>query len=175
MEHTLNTIVAGIAVASLFAVSGCGGGGSASTASTINPSSSIVDGTVVVSAATVTTQNGSYIPTGGSASPVPSGTTAGINYATTDSKFEMEAYWDASSVVKTAHIWFSSGAPAFTISGYFGCNGTSEPCTGVTFNPATKKLNFTAVTFVETAGPQITDAATGSGKVITVNGSIITP
>lgn len=139
-------------------------------ASAAASTSTVSAGTITVSAATDAALNGNYIPVCGATSP-PTGATAGANCQTSDSKFEMEVGWDGSSVVKTAHIWFRSGASAPSILGFFGCNGASEPCTGVTYDPATKKITFTAVTFVETSGPLVTSTATGSGKSITLNGS----
>jgi hypothetical protein len=156
----------------LLAVAGCGGGGSGGTSTAAAAAApTVADDTIALSAATDTTLNGNYVPVCGATSP-PAGATAGANCQTSDSKFELEVGWNGSSVVKTAHIWFGSGSPAFTITGYYGCNGTSEPCTGVTYDPVTKKIKFTAVTFVETSGPLITSTATGSGKKITLDGSV---
>jgi hypothetical protein len=169
IHRILRHLVACFIATNLLAVAGCGGSSSSSTPAA-TATQTVPDGTIAVSEATDAALNGNYIPTCGATSP-PSGSTAGANCQTSDSKFELEVGWDGSSVVKTAHIWFSSGAPAFTISGYFGCNGTSELCTGVTYDPVTKKIKFAAVTFIETSGPLITSTAAGSGKKITLNGS----
>lgn len=172
MKLELRPLVAGFVTANLLAIAGCGGGGSSGAGTPATAAvSTVPDGTIAVTAATDSALNGNYVAVCGATSP-PTGATAGANCQTSDGKFELEVGWDGSSVVKTAHIWFGSGAPAYTISGYYGCNGTSEPCTGVTYDPATKKIKFTAVNFVETSGPLITSTATGSGKKITLNGSV---
>ena len=127
-----------------------GGGGSTTGGSS--------PGTLVVTNATKTSRNGSFAVDGALFKNTDS---SGYNGSTKDGLFETETSWDnvQSKVIKAA-VWYFEGAGSII---FFACdNGQSKPCSGVTYDPASKKLTFSNSVLPETGG-------TGS---VTVNGSI---
>ena len=148
------------------ALSACGGGDdAAASAATTTP------GALTISAASNASRNGSYTPTGG---VFTSGADSGFNGATADGKFEMEVLWASNATIKRAAVWFFNNAntPSATIS-FFGCNGATIACTGVSYDPASKQVVFNKVAFAQVSdGGSATSTKVAGGETLTVDGSI---
>ena len=142
---------------SLLSSSGGGGGGNAGSL-----------GTLTISAASNGARNGNYTLVGAGFVSSPD---AGFNGASSSQSFEAEIVWASNANVKRAHVWFFAGN---TIK-FFGCDATTIPCTGVSYEPLLNQVWFTNVTWHEvipSLNGQGTDTLVPSGETITVNGKL---
>ena len=139
---------------------GGGGGGGGGNAGSL--------GTLTISAASNGARNGNYTLVGAGFVSAPD---AGFNGASSSQSFEAEIVWASNANVKRAHVWFFAGN---TIK-FFGCDATTIPCTGVSYEPLLNQVWFTNVTWHEvipSLNGQGTDTLVPSGETITVNGKL---
>ena len=125
----------------------------------------------VITNATVASRNGTYTPSSslGQLTPAQAGV-IDYNGNTVDGKFEWDVQYTIAGVIKSSYVWYYEAGNNIV---FFGCNGGSIPCTGVSYNAATKQINYTNVVFAQInypfPGPAVLAPAAGA---ITVNGSV---
>lgn len=153
-------VTAGKTLGDAVATVGAAGGGGGSAA-----------GTLTVTAASNGTRNGVYAPTTSQGSST--GTDIDITGQTSDGNFELDVLYAANGTIKHAYVWYFTNSGA-TIT-FFGCNGGSIPCVSnqVSYDPLTRKINFSSAVFPELASPFPGPATSVSGgEVLTLSGAI---
>jgi hypothetical protein len=103
--------------------------------------------------------------------------TGGVAYnGNFDGKIELEVDTDTAGVVKTAHVWNYTGGPMNAMPDkFYGCDGQTKPCTGVTVDVATNLITITPVTWPEVqaiAFDGSPDKPVAGGGTVTVSGII---
>ena len=154
----------------------CGGGGSAVVPAAIPAPAPVVSvpasgsGSFVVTNATVASRNGTY-SVSSSAGTLPAGNTdIDYNGNTADGNFEWDVQYTSAGVIKSALVWYYEANNAIV---FFGCGSGTVPCTGVTYDAASKKINYANVLLAQATNVFSSTAApvTGGGT-ITVNGAV---
>jgi hypothetical protein len=120
--------------------------------------------TFIVTNATVASRNGSY-KVSSAAGQLPGGNTnIDYNGNSSDGKFEWDVQYTTAGVIKSAYVWYFEANNAIVT---FGCNGGSIPCTGVTYDAASKQVNLANAAF-----PEIGNAFPGPATLVLGGGSL---
>ena len=169
------------AAAASIALGACGGGGT-TTATPVAVAAPVPvvsvpstgSDTFVVTNAAVASRNGTF-KVSSALGFLPAGNTNidynGNNYSGTGSaNFEWDVQYAPAGVVKSAYVWYYEANNTIV---FFGCNGGSIPCTGVTYDAASKKVNYVNAPFAQITNvfPGPASLVTGGGT-ITVNGAV---
>lgn len=164
-----------LTAATAAALTACGGGGSstptlapavpaAPAAPAAPPAPAAGSNAFIVTNATVAARNGTYNVSSALGFLPAGNTNTDYNGNTTDGKFEWDVQYTAAGVVKSAYVWYYEAGNAIV---FFGCNGGTIACTGVTYNPATKKVTYVGAPF-----PEITSVFPGPAALVPGGGSI---
>jgi hypothetical protein len=103
--------------------------------------------------------------------------TGGFGYnGNFDGKIELEVDTDTAGVVKAAHVWNYTGGPMNAMPDkFYGCDGQTKPCTGVTVDVTTNLITITPVTWPEVQAISFdgsADKPVAGGGTVTVSGII---
>ena len=127
--------------------------------------------TFIVTNATVAARNGTY-KVSSALGQLPAGNTnIDYNGNSVDGLFEWDVQYTAAGVIKSAAVWYYEANGTSIV--FFGCDGSTTPCTGVSYDATSKQVKFVNVAFPQT-GNTFSGPATPvpSGGSLTVNGAV---
>lgn len=120
---------------------------------------SLSAGTLVISNATNSARNGSFVPQVARGSST--GTDIDITGATQDGLFEMDVLFTAAGAIKNATVWYYNG-PQIT---FYGCDNSvvAKSCgSAVMYDAASAQIRFDAAIFANSENASDTVTITGS-------------